>query len=207
MDLAGIGFTILNTIIISVPEEAFIIYLTLLIVGKSELIKLKAGKLPLFLACVIPAALISNLLREFLPQAKNYLMFIGIVIFFLLIVLIYRLNDPRDILRVFIGVSLSSIVTMLFQLIYAPMIVFKTGISLDNVNRSILLLFFCTLPERTIEFLLLLLLTVKKSMTTRISIFSTLSRNSLVASITLLLMILNISFLAKIGRASCRERV
>ena len=200
MDWANIGFTILNSIIISIPEETFIIYLALFILGKSEFIKHKAGNLPRFLACVIPAAFISNILRDFLPQTRDYLMFIGIVIFFLLIVFIYRINDKKDLLRAFIGTILSFIAVMIFQLTYTPLVMFGTGISLDDINKSVLLLFIWTLPERAMEFSLLILLTVRKSMAARINIFSILSKNRLVALITLFLLIFNVAFLAIMGK-------
>lgn len=207
MDWANIGFTILNSIVISIPEETFIIYLSLYILGKFEFIKLKAGNLPRFIACVIPAAFIPNLLREFLPQSKDYLMFIGIVAFFLLIVFIYRINDRKDVLRAFIGTILSFIVMMIFQLTYAPLITFGTGINIDDLNRSLTLLFFWTLPERVMEFSLLILLIVRKNMAARINIFSILSKNKPVAFITLFLLIFNVAFLAIMAKLICFDNL
>lgn len=200
MDWSHIGFTILNSIIISIPEETFIVYLALFILGKPEFIKLKTSNLPRFLACVVPAALISNLLREFLPQTKDYMMVIGIVAVFLLIVFIYRVIDSKDILRAFIGTILSFIAVTLFQLVYAPIVMYETGINLDDINKSVLLLFFWTLPERAMEFSFLILLTVRKSMASKINIFSILSKNRLIASITLFLLIFNVTFLAIMGK-------
>ena len=207
MDWANIGFTILNSIIISIPEETFIIYLSLLILGKSELIKLKSGNLLRFLACVIPAALISNLLRDFLPLIKDYLMPVGIVVIFLLIVFIYRLNEAKDILRALVSTVLSFIIMMIFQLAYVPLITFGTGISLDDLNRSLVLLFFWTLPERAMELSFLILLTVRKNMAARINIFSILSKNKMVASITLFLLTFNVAFLAIMGKLICFDNI
>ena len=159
MDWANIGFTILNSIIISIPEETFIIFLALFILGKLEFIKLKSSNLPRFMACVIPAAFLSYIVRDFLPFLTDYLMPIGIITVFLLIIFIYRINDRRDVLRAFVGTILSFIVAMICQMIYAPLVVFGTGISIDDINKSILLLFFWTLPERVMELSILILLT------------------------------------------------
>lgn len=207
MDWANIGVTLLKSIIISIPEETFIVFLALFILGKSEFIKLKSSNLSRFIACLIPAAFIPNLLREFLPSIKDYLMPIGIIAIFLLIVFIYRINDRKDVLRAFVATILSFITAMIFQLIYAPLVMFGTGISIDEINKSILLLFFWTLPERVMEFSLLILITVRKNMASKINIFSVLSKNKSVAFITLFLLIFNVAFLAIMGKLICFDNI
>jgi hypothetical protein len=200
MDWANIGFTILNSIIISIPEETFVIYLSLLILGKPEFIKIKPGNLPRFVACLIPAAFAPNIMRWLLPQVTDYLMIIGILFIFTLIVFIYRIKDKKDILRIFIGTALSLIAVMLAQIAYTPLVMFGTGISMNEVNNTPILLFIWTLPERAIEFSLLILLTIKKNMTVKINILSILSRNKLVAFITVFLLTFNAAFLAIMGK-------
>ncbi len=200
MDWPNISNTMINFIVISIPEEIFVIYFSLLILGRREFIKLTAGNLPRFIACLIPAALVPNLLRTLLPQVTDYLMPIGIVFIFLLIVSIYKITDKKEILRAFVGASLGIIAIMLAQLTYIPLLMLGTGLSIDDVNNSPGLLFIWTLPERTMEFSILVLFTVRKSMATRVNILSILSKNKLVASITLSLLTFNVAFLAIMGK-------
>lgn len=200
MDWSNIFNAILNSVIVSIPEETFVIYFVLLILGRTEFIKLKANNLPRFIACLIPAAFVPNFLRMLLPQVKDYMMLIGIVFIFTLIVLIYRITDIKEILRILIGTTLSIITVLIAQLTYAPLIMFGTGVDVNDVNNTPVLLFIWTLPERALEFSILLLVTLKKGMTAKINIFTVLSKNKLVASITLFLLTFNVAFLAIMGK-------
>lgn len=207
MDWMHLGLSIINSIIVSIPEETFIVCFALFVLGKSEFIKLKTANLPRFIACVVPSAFIPNLLREFLPQTREYLMPVGILVIFILIVSIYRLSIAKDILRAFIGTSLGIIIAMVFQMAYAPLVAFGTGISVDAINKSPLLLFFWTLPERAMEFSFLILLLARKGMASRVNILSILAKNRRVAFITLFLLVFNVTFLVIMAKLICYDNI
>lgn len=207
MDWANIGITILKSIIISIPEETFIIYIALYILGKFEFIKLKSSNLPRFMACVIPLAFISIILRDLLPFLTDYLMPIGIIIAFLLIVFIYKVHERKEVLRAFVGTILGFILIAMCQIIYVPLVLFGTGISLETINKSILIVFLWTLPERVMEFSILVLLTLRKSMAAKINIFSILSKNRLIAFTTLFLLTFNVIFLVIMGKLICFDNL
>lgn len=196
---------LLNTILVSFPEELYILMFTLILVGEfdywmeDECKKLiNTWDYSRILIPTITVSLLSNIMRY---TGWDFAMgsFIPVIVFYILIVLTNDVLKEASALKwmsktlVFFVIAL--ITLGISELIYAPLIIYGTGKSIEEINSNILSNFLISLPSRVIQYTILLYLILKKRTLLKGNIFAYIFESKFLSSLTALITIFNLFFL------------
>ncbi|MCX7921411.1 MAG: hypothetical protein N3B21_05225 [Clostridia bacterium] len=179
-----------NIILVSIPEEVFLTAFTLLLLKRLEL-PYDISKL---LLPVVGVAVISNILR-YKGVNINTVFLLSILILFLLILVTDKVNRRREVLRAFACLLLSISILQILELSYTPLIFYATNKTFSDFNNSIILNFIITIPERIVEFSLVIWLHKKRNDYPQINIFRKFLRSKSLMILTIIILIANTLYL------------
>lgn len=198
MDFVQLGLIIFNIITPSIPEQVFYIFFALFLMNKTEYIRLNPGNIRKILVTAAAVAAIAVPLRVYFPVLTDLgLLFpTGLIITWIFVLIAYRISEVKEILKVFVCITLSFIINLIFQLAYIPLLMYGTNINLSIVSQLGITSFLWSLPEVVMIFSVISIITVTKNIGNRVTILKILTRNKVVMGITISLLIFNVVFLA-----------
>jgi len=196
---------ILNTIFVSIPEELYLVMFTLIMVGEFEYWKEPECKrlinkfdyVRVFLPTIV-GALLSNIL---INTGFNYgiYQFITPVCIFILIVITNDIfgdaSAVKWIVKAFIFFMISFLTVGIFELLYIPLILYGTGLTMAQLRDSFLPYFLMSLPSRFLQYSLLLYLISRRRTLLKGRLIKNLVSNPILLFIFSLLVLSNIMFL------------
>ena len=208
---------VLNTLLVSIPEELFWIMLTLVAMGEFEYWREEECKKLInkwdYSRVLIPAvsvALTSNILR-YSGLDFGFISFIPLIIMYITIVLTGDiLNDAKAVKwmgRAFIFMMLGYIVIGASEFVYIPFILYSTGKTMQEINQDLLLNFLVTLPARAIQYTILIYLIAKKRTLLEGKAFKHIFSSTLLTVSTAMLTVFNFLILFFAGKVIVYERV
>lgn len=163
---------LLNTILVSIPEEIYLVMLTLILIGEFDYwMEDECKKLinrwdyPRILIPVLPVALLSNVAR-YTGINMTMASIACLVVFYILIVLTNDiLNDAKPLKwmgKALISLMITQFTIGISELIYLPSVLYITNKTLTQINNDLLLNFLASLPSRLIQFTALAYLISRK---------------------------------------------
>lgn len=156
---------ILNTILVSIPEEMFYMIMAMIILGKRNLIdtsiiKYNIGKL---LLPVIPSALLSNIIRYvFKSQYSAWGLLPPLLMLILIICICYDKNCNSwkskilDVLKIFGAFIASMLIGGILELSYMSLYLAVSNRLIIDINSNIFTgNFLMSFPSRIVEYMLI----------------------------------------------------
>jgi hypothetical protein len=137
-----------NLILISMPEEFFIILMSALIVGRRDIANLKDGKnLIRVLITTVLTAVSIVLLRQILGQQMEVILILQHVIFIALFVVILRMT----LLEAIVGLLINLVFYIIIELVDIAIMQIITSVPYKALKSTDLLFIVFTIPERVIQ--------------------------------------------------------
>lgn len=164
---------VVNTLLVSIPEEIYFVLFTYIMMGEFDQWKDEDCK-KLFqpwdyariLVPAVFAAIVSNMIRYsgahegFITSGTLFAMILGIV----------AMGDIRNNARaakwvreVFQYILLCAVCSGVIELLYLPFVVYGSGMSLVSINNNIMLNFILSIPAKLMECSLLFFVVMRKS--------------------------------------------
>lgn len=163
---------IFNTLLVSIPEELYLVMFTLILVGEFEYWKEDECKKLInrwdygrILIPTLTSALLSNILRY---TGVNYdiASLITILTVFVIIVLTNDIFGDASAMKwtgkAFAFLMIACITVGVSEFIYVPFVVYGTGKPIQEINKDIWLNFVVSLPSRIIQYSILLYFVSRK---------------------------------------------
>lgn len=208
---------ILNTVLISIPEELYLLMFTLIMMGEFDYWKeaeckklINSWDYPRILIPTIPVALLSNILR-YSGMDFPMFFFLPIIVFYVLIVLTNDVLKDANALewmgRALVFLVIAIITLGMAEFACIPLVVYGMGRSLEEVNNDILLNFLISLPVKVIQASILLYLISRKRTLLRGNIIKYISRNPFLTVLTVITVILDMVFLFSAYNAVVYEKM
>lgn len=195
---------VLNTLLVSIPEEFFLVMFTLVLMGEFDYWKhdeynkvfYKWDYIRVFVPTIV-GALSSNVLR-YLGFDFGFYSFLPILIFFILIIFTNDIFGDASALKwigkAFVFLILGFIVVLISEFTYIPVILYSSGLNLTDINDNILLNFFVSIPSRVTQYVILFSLIIKKRALLKVNFVKPIFENRTLTIITFLTLVLHFTF-------------
>lgn len=194
-----------NTILVSIPEEIYLVIFTLILVGEFEYWKEPECKKIFYsydysriLIPAVSVALLSNVFR-YSEFSSGFTTLITILVLYILIILTNDIFGDASALKwmgkTFLFLILGFMTIGISELLYLPLILYGTGITIEEINNDILLNFLISIPSKIILYSLLIYLAIKKRTVLKRNIFKLIFVNPTLLILTLLIVTINLFFL------------
>lgn len=161
----------LNCICITIPEFGFLIIITLLMMGRKEMLdiyNIKNNFISL-MKIIIPSSIILDILNfiNILPVVLNKLSSFGCLYVLMVIVLNSENHSyveyPKLKQKAFGFLMLGILISIVIDMITSPIIFKLAGKSYEEIKTNILLLIICSLSSRIINIIILLYIFINKN--------------------------------------------
>jgi hypothetical protein len=197
----------LHILLISVPEELFIILLALIITGNNQALDLfywKRNLKIIMLYSVVPMAIISNVIKV-IGINDNVSLLLGIFLTFITLIIIEiktkNLNESLKIKKMISCLLLMVLTFTIFIAIefvgYYLLIIIAGKVS-DMFNQPVVFQFIALLPERIIELFIIYTIVFKKNNQRKFSFFKLFKNNKKSAFIIMFASFINLVVLCLI---------
>jgi len=208
---------LINTLLVSVPEEFFLVMFTLIVIGEFEYWQEPECKrlinrfdyVRVFLPTVA-GALLSNILKS-LELNYGFYQFITPIVIYILIVLTNDIfgdaNAIKWMLKAFIAFMVGFLFIGVSEFIYAPFIIYGTNLTMAKIQSSLLLYFMTSLPSRFLQYSLLCYLVNKKRSFLKGQHFRNLLSSPVLSVIFFISVLINILFLWFMYKAIVFDRI
>lgn len=192
---------ILHTLFVSIPEEFFWVVFVYLLVGEFDYLKynstikfIQSWDYPRVIYPVIITALLSNIVR-FSGIDSEFASLVTILSVFVLIVLFGDIGNNAAALKwigkIFIFVLLTLLLIFVLEFSYMPFILYGTGMTIKQLYNSIVLTILISIPERIVEYSILIFLISNINMINKFNIFKVIFKNKILSLITISLLIID----------------
>jgi len=174
--LENIIYCALSCIFITIPEDIFLIILTLRFMGRKEMLDLYNIKENLIsiLKIVIPSALSLNLLNFIIMTPTSINKIISYTMLYLLLVYILKkksfIEYPKLYQKAFLYFILSILVIIAIEIITLPIIFKLVNKTYKEIQVNYYLVIICSLSSRIINLIILFTIFMKKNSKFQISI-------------------------------------
>lgn len=172
---------LINTIVVSVPEQLFFIMFSLILMRRYDFFELKKSNVLRFTIAVLPAALLSNILRGLFRVDQNLVLLVGVITLFTVLAAVFRIRSVKGIFKVFLSSLLCFIIVILTQLLYFPFILYGTSITAEQLNQYGPLVLLLSLFDRAVQISLLGILFLKKRSFMKLNFSKVITRNKTLA--------------------------
>ena len=159
---------LLNTLLVSIPEEIYLVMFTLILIGEFDYWKEEECKKIInrwdYSRILIPSVTVAFILNiiKYTNSETFISSLICLLVFFGLIAITNDiLNDARPfkwLTKAFVFLIIGQITIGLTELLYVPFVVYATGRAVSEINNDILLNFLLSLPSRLIQYTILAIL-------------------------------------------------
>lgn len=190
---------LLNTILVSVPEEFFLVVMTLIFIKRFDLLDIRMWRqnIKWITIPVLPVAIMINIFRYIIVIPRPMMTIVNLILFYILMVYILRNNSyefgKKEYRKLLVGFSLSFIIWGILESATVPIILFLMKKPLEFFNQNIMWNLMLSIPSRIFAFILITYLIVKHNNIMKIKVFEVISRNHfLLTSIVSFAIISNI---------------
>lgn len=208
MDIEYVLSIIFHIFFVSVPEQLFLILFSLILINRQELFtKLNKQKVLKLAVMALVPAVISVLMRAINGLDMSLLALIGITIVFVTIALGYNIRGARKIGILLGAVIMSFICEIIIQLIYTPLVLYGTSVSVNALNQPGFLTFVWLLPERAIETLLIMVMLLNKSSVYRIKLYKVIWDNKFLAWAFMILVTMDFAIIYWFAKSILLDKI
>jgi hypothetical protein len=202
---------LMNTLLVSIPEEFYLVMFTLILVGEFEYWKEPECKrlinkfdyVRVFLPTIV-TALLSEILRN-ISFNSNFLQFIPFIIQYIIIVFTNDIFGDASALKwmgkAFISMLLGFLTIGLSEFVYVPFVLYGADLTLVQISNNILLYFISSLPSRILQYSLLLYLVNRRRTLLKGRLLKPILSNPILLTIFAALVLLNITFIQMVYKA------
>ena len=186
---------LLNFILVSVPEELFLVTMTLILMKRFDLLDVRMWwyNLKWIMLPVIPVALLINFFKYIVVIDKQYIMLISLPLLYILILCLGKNNIFRHsgmlYLRLLLCLAISVFIMNMLENLTCPVILDLINQPLGKFENNILWNFALSIPSRIIAYLLLAYIIIKNNSVANIKILTVILKNSLYSKLILFLVV------------------
>lgn len=175
----NVGQTILNGILVSLPEEIFITYIILLLLGRYDFFakeKYKKSFIKVMSVTTIPMAVVSNLMKMFIKD-ENIILLVCIILFSLLISVLHKITSLKQYPKVLLYTFIAYVIFMITELITVFIAIYTLGLTPSDFNHSAIQNFVIAVPERLMQYGFLIFVFLKKNGASQVNISNIIEEN------------------------------
>jgi len=199
--MQGITNMFFNLILVTIPEQFFLVVMTLIFLKKFGILDVLMWKqnIKWILIPVIPISIIEDINTFIITNNlfSQILTILNLVFFYILMVYVAKKNSDnfnmRDYKKIFAGLAISLLILGVLESVTAPIMLLLLNKPLTYINDNAIWNFVGSFPSRTFEFLILTFFIIKNNNAVKIQMFDSISRhNSLLVPITTFVVLSNI---------------
>lgn len=194
-----------NTLLVSIPEELYLVMFTLILVGEFEYWKEPECKrlinkfdyVRVFLPTIV-GALLSNILKYMGLESGFFQVLTPIVIYIIIVFTNDIFGDASAIkwmAKAFLFFMLGFLSIGISEFTYMPFVLYGKDLTMTEINNNFLLYFTLSLPSRLLQYSLLLYLISRKRTLLKGRLLKHLLSNSILSVIFSVLVVFNVLFL------------
>ncbi len=207
IDWGNIVDYVFNMILVSMPEEIFLVVFCLILLKQFDFLGSKNdGESRLkwrdIFEVSIPVIILAVLSRTLTQINMDPSFKIVIIIFLMpiLIIIVYKLWSMEDILKTFACSFTSIIVFLLVEFLYVSLVLFITKKPTLDLNDNALMSFIWSLPERVIEYVIIAFLLIRKATFLKANIAKIIMKNKMLKAVFSILLIFNTGIFILFGK-------
>lgn len=196
---------LMNTLLVSIPEEFYLVMFTLILVGEFDYWKEDECKrlinkfdyVRVFLPTII-SALLSNILRYTDLNSSIYQLMLAIILYIIIVLTNDIFGDASALkwmAKAFIFYLIGHLTLGLSELVYTPFVLYGANITMEEINNNILLNFLLSLPSRLLLYSVLLYFVSNKRTLLKGRLLKPIISNRILTIIFSALVLFNIIFL------------
>ena len=202
---------LMNTLLVSIPEELYLVMFTLILVGEFEYWKESECKrlinkfdyVRVFLPTIV-TALSSETLR-YMGLKSSIFQFLPFIIFYIIIVFTNDIFGDASALKwmakAFMFMLLGFLTIGLSEFIYIPLVLYGANLTIAEINNNFLVYFVVSLPARFLQYSLLLYLVSRRRTPLKGKLLKPILSNPILSVIFSSLVFLNIMFIQMVYKA------
>jgi hypothetical protein len=180
---------ILNILMVSIPEEYIITMCILLLLRQWQYISKEFWKenlIKVMLTAVIPIAIITNISKFIITINASNQMLMSIILFIAAIILLVKINNLKQFFQICGFTIMGTALFILAELF--TLFICKYGLNIDimTCNTNPFYNFIIVIPERIIEYGVLLFVYFKKNSLVQINISEIINQNKLLKHIIII---------------------
>ena len=197
---------LLNLVLVSIPEETFIVVMTLILLKRYDMLDIRMWRqnLKWIMVPVIPVAIMINLFRYIIIIPKPIISLICLISMPLLLILVIKNNsfmiDKKVIIRTVIYTIFSFVMVGLIELSYYPLALSLLHTNMSFFDNNILFNLLITIPARVIQICIIVFIIMKKNNEIQIHLFKTISKNKFLTNSFLAMLITIMSIIIYIAK-------
>lgn len=217
LQLETVQKIIINTLLVSIPEELFLVMFILIMLGEFEYWKEDECKKIInnwdysrILIPTIVAALLSNILRYTIVDFDISTP-VSIIVFYILIILTNDIFGDASCAKwmgkAFIFLIFGSLIMFVIEFSYIPFVLYSSGKSINEINNDVMLNFVVSIPSRLIEFIIIAVFIIKKRTLMKAKIIGLIFENRILATFTIVIAIFSFSIALLMAKLIGYEKV
>jgi len=202
---------VLNTLLVSIPEEIFLVMLTLILLGEFDYWKEEECRKIInrwdYSRILIPSvtvALLSNIATYVNINTTLACLVCTLILWGLIVYTNDVLGDARPfkwMVKAFILLIIAEITLGIIEMLYVPVLLNSTGQTISDINSNILINFTVSLPARLIQFLIIAFFVNKKRTLIKGNLIRYLVKNPVISILLSLVIVFDVLFLHVMYRA------
>ncbi len=208
---------LLKTLLVSIPEELFLVMFTLILVGEFDYWKEAECRKLInrfdYVRVFVPAvttALLSQTMR-YLDLNFGIYQFIPLIVLYILIVFTNDIFGDASVLKWMVKALMFLLVALLIigitEFIYIPYLLYTVNQTVDEINKNIPLYCLISLPARLLQYSLLFYLISRKRTLLKGKLLKPILSNPMLAVISSISVVINILFLQVMVQAIAYDKV
>lgn len=187
---------ILNILLVSVPEEAYLVVFALILMKRLDLIALERDNLWRIVTMVLIVAFSSTILRVVAVLDGTTAPFYGLFLLFLLMAFMFRVKSPKGMLKLFLSLCAAFLSVFAMEIVVFTVTVPTQGYeAMELMNKPGLYGIVMSIPDRVIQVILVAMMLLKRQSFMKLGFFKVIIRNKPLAYITGALVVFNLLFL------------
>lgn len=216
MDALQMYNIIINTLLISIPEELFFVLFTYILMGEFDQWEdpdckklFQSGDYSRILVPTISASLVSNIVR-YTGFSTSTVSFATLFALFIGIVAMGDIFNNRRALRwiceVFLFLLLAAICTAVIEFSYLPIIVYGTGKPLGEINNNMYYNFISSIPAKLMQYSLLAFLIARKRSLLKKRLKQMILDNVVLTMVFLIIPLIDVAFFVFMLKIVCYDK-
>jgi len=199
--MQGVTNALLNTILVSIPEESFIVIMTLVFLRRFDMLDIRMWKhsLKWIMVPTLPVAIMINVFRYIVIIPKPLMSLASFILMTILIIFMIIKNsvvfDKKLLFKTIMFTILSFVVVGLIELLYYPISLSLLHKQMSYFNNNILYNLLLAIPTRVLQICIVAFIIMRKNNDIEINLFNTIVRNkfftkSFIMMITIMLFVI-----------------
>lgn len=207
---------IMNTLLVSIPEEFYFVMFVLILVGEFEYWKEPGCKRLInkfdYFRVFLPTGVVALLSNIFRYNGLDYgiYQYIPPIVLYILIVLTNDIFGDASAVKwmgkTFISLTFGFMTIGVSEFIYMPFVLYSTGLTMSEISNNFLLYFTLSLPARFLQYSILLYLVCRKRTLLRGRLFKYIFANSKLSILFSLFGTFNVVYIVVMYKAVVYDR-